>query len=171
MWIMWFNRRFPARDSRCRTISPEEASIGAVPVQEANRLRSANRAMSPTSARTRAAPTGPTPRRSINHEPEAFTICFSSAVRALIFFSGRDELGQLLDREPSPGLAGQVPGPYRGEDCLGLQSGEVLLPVPRDELGQEPMQPVDGLDPLPCEFFTAISQHPQRLERLVVGPV
>jgi len=31
--------------------------------------------------------TGPTPRRSINPEPEAFTICFSSAVRALIFFS------------------------------------------------------------------------------------
>lgn len=44
MWIMWFIFRFPARDSRCRTISPEEASIGAVPVQEANRLRSPNRA-------------------------------------------------------------------------------------------------------------------------------
>ena len=43
MWIMWFIRRFPARESRCRFCSPEEASRGAVPVQEANRLRSANR--------------------------------------------------------------------------------------------------------------------------------
>jgi hypothetical protein len=34
---------------------------GAVPVQDANRLRSANRAMSPTSAKVRAATTGPTP--------------------------------------------------------------------------------------------------------------
>jgi hypothetical protein len=42
-------------------LGPEEASRGAVPVQEANRLRSANRATSPTSARIRAAPAGPMP--------------------------------------------------------------------------------------------------------------
>ena len=51
MWIMWFIRRFPARESRCRFCSPEDASRGAVPVQDANRLRSANRVTSPTSAR------------------------------------------------------------------------------------------------------------------------
>jgi uncharacterized membrane protein YsdA (DUF1294 family) len=51
MWIMWLARRLPARDSRWRICSPEEASRGAVPVQEANRLRSANRATSPTVAR------------------------------------------------------------------------------------------------------------------------
>jgi len=62
--IMWLIRRFPARESRCRFCSPEQASKGAVPVQDANRLRSANLATSPTSARTRAATTGPTPRRS-----------------------------------------------------------------------------------------------------------
>ena len=87
MWMMWFIRRFPARDRRCRTISPEEASIGAVPVQDANRLRSANLATSPVSAKVRAATTGPNPGRSINLEPEANTISFSSRVRALIFFS------------------------------------------------------------------------------------
>ena len=32
MWIMWFIRRFPARDSRCRFCSPDDASKGAVPV-------------------------------------------------------------------------------------------------------------------------------------------
>jgi hypothetical protein len=36
---------FPARESRCRICSPEEASIGAMPVQEAKWLRSGNRAM------------------------------------------------------------------------------------------------------------------------------
>ena len=42
MWIMWFIRRFPTRDSRCLTVSPDDASIGSVPGQEANRFRSAN---------------------------------------------------------------------------------------------------------------------------------
>ena len=84
MWRTWFIRRFPARDSRWRICSPEEASRGAVPVQDANRLRSANRAMSPTSARIRAAPAGPTPWISIRVEPRAATAAFSSA---LIFFS------------------------------------------------------------------------------------
>ena len=32
MWIVCFIRRFPARESRCRFCSPEEASKGAVPV-------------------------------------------------------------------------------------------------------------------------------------------
>jgi len=58
-------RRFPARDRRWRDWLPEEASSGAVPFQEANRSRLANRRMSPTSASSRAAPEGPMPRRSI----------------------------------------------------------------------------------------------------------
>ena len=61
--------------------------MGAVPVQEANRFRSANRATSPTSARTRAATTGPTPTRSINREPRARTMALSSAVAFFIFAS------------------------------------------------------------------------------------
>ena len=84
---MWFIRRFPARDSRCRFCSPEDASRGAVPVQDANRFRSANRAMSPTSANVRAATTGPTPRRSISREPRALTRTLSSAVAFFIFAS------------------------------------------------------------------------------------
>lgn len=43
--------RFPARDSRCRTLSPDEASIGAVPFQDAKWSRLGNRVMSPTSTR------------------------------------------------------------------------------------------------------------------------
>ena len=58
--LIW---RFPSRDSRCRTWSPEEASIGAVPFQEAKWSRSGNRVMSPTSTSSRAAPEGPMPGR------------------------------------------------------------------------------------------------------------
>ncbi|MBE8520687.1 hypothetical protein ILP97_24905 [Amycolatopsis sp. H6(2020)] len=47
--------RLPARDRRCRCCSPEDASNGAVPFQDANRSRLANRWMSATSASSRAA--------------------------------------------------------------------------------------------------------------------
>lgn len=40
-------RRFPARESRWRLLSPQDASIGAVPFQEAKWARLANRRMSP----------------------------------------------------------------------------------------------------------------------------
>ena len=87
MWIMWFIRRFPARESRWRLFSPDEASRGAVPVQDANRLRSANRVTSPTSARIRAATTGPIPWMSIRRESRASTMALSSAVAFLILVS------------------------------------------------------------------------------------
>ena len=54
----WFSCRMPARDSRCRVCSPQEASIGAVPVKDVNWARSGNQATSATSARIRAAPAG-----------------------------------------------------------------------------------------------------------------
>ena len=62
-------RRFPARESRCRCWSPEEASRGAVPFQDANWSRSAKRWMSPTSTSSRAAPEGPIPVSVIRVEP------------------------------------------------------------------------------------------------------
>jgi hypothetical protein len=40
MFIMSFIRRSPARASRWRTTSPLEASMGALPVQDANLFRS-----------------------------------------------------------------------------------------------------------------------------------
>jgi hypothetical protein len=42
-------RRLPARESRWRFCSPEEASMGAVPFQEAKWARLVNRPMSPSS--------------------------------------------------------------------------------------------------------------------------
>src|SRR5665648_659032 len=47
--------RLPARESRCLTWSPEDASMGAVPVQDAKWSLFGNRVMSPTSTNSRAA--------------------------------------------------------------------------------------------------------------------
>ena len=82
MWITWFIRRLPARESRCQIWAPLEASSGAVPVQEANRFRVANRATFPTSTRILAAPAGPRPYRSIRCEPRPSTASRSLALSA-----------------------------------------------------------------------------------------
>ena len=96
--------------------------MGAMPVQEAYRLRSANRATSPVSARVRAATTGPAP-------------CL-------------------------PGDVARLDG---GEDLLGLAGGDVPLGLSRYEFRQEPVQPVDELDPGPAQLGAAVDQQPQRL--------
>jgi len=59
--------------------------------------------------------------------------------------------------------------PYAGEDCLGLQGCDVLLRPAGGQLGEKPVQPVDGLDPLAGQLLAAVGEHPQRLELLVVG--
>jgi len=64
-------RRLPARDRRWWVCSPLEASMGAVPVQDAKWLRSGKRATSATSASIRAAPAGPMPWMSIRCDPAA----------------------------------------------------------------------------------------------------
>ena len=132
MWSTWFIRRFPARESRCRICSPEEASRGAVPVQDANRFRSANRATSPTSARIRAATdrsdTGEVHQRGAAGQDHRLEL----GLDLLHLRLDRDQVGQLLGGDPAAGLPGQVPGPHRGQDRLGLQRGQVLLALSRD---------------------------------------
>lgn len=167
MWIMWFIRRFPARESRCRFCSPEEASSGAVPVQDANRLRSANRATSPTSARTRAATTGPTPGRSIRCEPRAQDHGLELGGRLLDLGLDRDQLGQLLDGDPAAGLAGDVAGADGGQHRLGLAGGDVALCLSGKEFSQKRLEPVDGLDPAPSQRLSSVGEDPQRLELAV----
>jgi len=62
--------------------SPEEASRGAVPFQEAKWALFGKRVMSPTSTRRRAAPEGPMPCRSIRLVPVAATSALSSLFAA-----------------------------------------------------------------------------------------
>jgi len=164
MWIRWFIRRFPARESRCRFCSPEEASKGAVPVQEANRLRSANLATSPTSAKTRAATTGPTPRRSINRDPRASTITLSSAVAFLILASTATSSASSSTTMQRRVLLGDVARTDAGEHHLGLQRGDVAFGLTRQQFGEQGLEPVDGLNTPPGQRFASVGEHPQRLE-------
>ena len=74
-------RRFPARDRRWRCWSPEDASIGAVPFQEAKCAWWRNRPMSPMSPSSRAAPDGPMPLSSCRLLPVAATASVSALCR------------------------------------------------------------------------------------------
>ena len=58
-----------------------------MPVQEANRFRSANLVMGWTSASTRATTIAPKPGSVVRDEPLASTMALRSLVRVLIFFS------------------------------------------------------------------------------------
>jgi hypothetical protein len=73
MCSAWLILRFPARDSRWRTWSPEDTPVGAVPLQLANLSLAANRETSPASARIRPAITGPIPNRPVSVVPVAAT--------------------------------------------------------------------------------------------------
>jgi len=84
---VWLVRRLPVREGRWRCWSREEASSGVVPFQEADRLRPANRRMSPTSASSGAASEGPMPCRSMSVEPRAMRCWASFLSAALIFLS------------------------------------------------------------------------------------
>ena len=76
--------RLPARDSRWRTWSPEDASIGAVPFQDAKCALSGNLAESPASTRSRAAPEGPIPSRLVKVVPVALSSSRSSLSAAFL---------------------------------------------------------------------------------------
>src|SRR5215207_1357035 len=74
--------RLPARESRCRVWSPEEASSGAVPLQEAKWPLVGNRETSPMSPSSRAAPDGPIPLSDSSPLPVSATravSCFFAA--------------------------------------------------------------------------------------------
>jgi hypothetical protein len=77
MWMAWLRRRFPRSDSRQVFRFPEDTSIGAVPLQAANRSRLANRVTSVTSPMTVPALTGPMPKTSVTEVPEALTAAAS----------------------------------------------------------------------------------------------
>ena len=93
----------------------------------------------------------------------------SSALDLLQLRIHRDQVGELLGGDPSSGLPSDITRPDGGEHRLGLQGGKVLLALPRDQLGEQSLEPVDDLDPMVRQFVAAVGQHPQRLE-LTVGP-
>ena len=79
--LIW---RLPARDSRWRTWSPEEASMGAVPFQDAKWALVGNLVTSPASTSSRAAPEGPIPCREVSVVVVALSSSFSSLLAAFL---------------------------------------------------------------------------------------
>jgi hypothetical protein len=71
-------------DSRCRTCSPEDASMGAVPFQDAKWALSRKPVMSPTSTSSLAAPEGPMPFSWVSVLPVAASSSRSSLSAALV---------------------------------------------------------------------------------------
>ena len=76
--------RLPAPESRTRTRSPEEASSGAVPFQEAKWPLVGKRVMSPTSTSSRPAPEGPMPLRVSSEGPVSVMSSRSSLSAAFL---------------------------------------------------------------------------------------
>ena len=152
-------RRFPARESRWRVWLPEDASSGAVPFQEANRSRLANRWMSPTSASSRAAPEGPMPCSCSRVDPRAVTSSVSSLSGTLVFLPVASSSAISPGGEPTADLAGRVPRPDRGDQRAGLPRGQVLLGPAGQQLQQQPVQPVDDLGAGPAQLIAAVGEH------------
>ena len=80
-----------------------------------------------------------------------------------------DQVGELLGGHPAAGLAGDVAGPDSGEHRLGLQGGEVSFALAGEQLGEQPLEPVDGLDALAGQLVASVGEHPQRLELTIGG--
>ncbi len=76
--------RLPARESRWRIWSPEDASSGAVPFHDAKWPLVGNRVMSPTSISSRAAPDGPMPFNVSSEVPVIATSSRSSLSAAFL---------------------------------------------------------------------------------------
>jgi hypothetical protein len=96
-------RRFPRLGRRWRRWSPEDASIGAVPCQEAKCAAVRNRSIVAMSPMSRAAPDGPIPLRSVSELRLALTSCRSCLSAARIFAS---MTGQLVDEFAGEVVAG-----------------------------------------------------------------
>jgi len=61
-------------------------------------------------------------------------------------------------------LPGDVAGTDAGEHHLGLQRGYVAFCLTRQQLGEQGLEPVDGLNAPPGQCFAAVGEHPQRFE-------
>ena len=134
-------RRFPARESRWRVWLPEDASRGAVPFQEANRSRRANRRGVGDVGEQPGGAAGPGAVQARQGSPAGGDQPGEFLVQGPGLLAGRLELAGQPGGEPAAGLAGQVPRPDGGDQRAGLPGGAELLGPAGQQLQQEPVQP------------------------------
>jgi len=119
-------RRFPARDSRWRTWLPEDASRGAVPFQEANRSRRANRRGAGDVGEQPGGAGGPDAVQVHQGGPAGGDQPGELLVQGPGLVVNGLELAGQPDGEPAAGLAGQVPWLDGGDHGAGLPGGQEL---------------------------------------------
>ena len=118
------SRRFPARDSRWRICWPEEASIGAVPVQEAKWAlvcepgHVADVAEDPGGAdRADAVEVQQAAAGRGDRVAQLLVAVFELAVEP-------DDVGEQFGGQLPPGPPGDVPRPDGGQQRFGLRGGQ-----------------------------------------------
>jgi hypothetical protein len=140
-----------------------------VPVQDANRFRSANRATSPTSAQGPGGNDRSDAGDVHQVRPTRLDHRLQLSGQRFHLLLDRNQLVELLGRESTSGLACKVAGTNAGQDRLRLQGGDVLLPPPWGQLREQALKAVDGLHPLSGKFLASVSEHAQGLELSVMG--
>ena len=68
---------------------------------------------------------------------------------------------QFLGSHPAAGLTRQVARAHPGQQILVLADRLLHRRTARDQIQEQPVQPVEGLGPGAGQFITAVAQHPQ----------
>ena len=119
-------RLFPARESRRRDWLPEDASSGAVPFQEANRSRLADRRGAGGVSEQPGGAGGPGAVQLHQGGPAGGDQPGELFVQGPGLLIDRPGLAGQLHGEPAAGLAGQVPRLDGGDQRAGLPGGQEL---------------------------------------------
>ena len=96
-------------------------------------------------------------------EPGARTIALSSLVSFLIFLSTATSSASCSSASRRLVLPARSRGRTEARIPLACKAVMSFLALPRGQLGQQPLQPVDRLDPLPGQLLAPVGEHPQRL--------
>jgi hypothetical protein len=161
MYKAWFSLRSPARDSRWRMTWPLEASRGAVPVWAAKLMLAGEPADVADLTQKRGCQHRSHPEQLNQAGVGVGDRCLDPGL------DGGDPLLQLTDVGHE--LGGQLPAGDRrladgrdpGQQGSGALGGQVAPGTTRDQVHQQPMQPVDGLSAGGDQVLAALGQQVQ----------
>jgi hypothetical protein len=136
MWITWFIRRFPARESR----RPVLLARGGIEVCDAGPGREPVAVGEPSDV----SDVGRCPGGNNWSDTGQFHQLGAAGLDQRLELGGgllhlrlnRGQVGELLGGDPASGLARDVARADGREDRLGLQGSQVLLGLTGDQLGQ-----------------------------------
>ena len=160
--------RLPARDSRWRTWSPEEASIGAVPFQEAKCALVGEPGHVTDLDQQPGGAGGTDPVQGGQRGAGGLEQFVQFLVGGLLALVDAFQVADQLGGDPAAGLARGIAGTDPGQQGLGLGRGQVLLRTAGDELQQQLVQLGDHAGVVLAQGPPPVSQDPQHRELLVI---